>query len=308
MVPTADFASYYGRPILKQPTWKSPDIPGYLFVGGLAGASAVLAEGAARAGLPTLRRVALVAASGGAGVGTVALIHDLGRPERFLHMLRVFKPTSPLSVGSFVLAPFATLASAAAASAVTGLMPRAGRVAGAGAAVLGPALATYTAALVADTAIPAWHDAYRQLPFIFAGSGASAAGGLAMIFTPTAQAAPARRMLLAGAATELVAAEALTRRVGLSAEPYQQGRPGRLMRAARAMTAAAAAATVLAGHRSRALSVLSGATCVVASALTRFGIFDAGKVSAADPKYTVVPQRERLRSRADAAAGQTVAP
>ncbi len=298
MVPRADFESYYGRPIIKEPTWKTPDVPAYLFLGGLAGASAVLAEGAARTGRPALRRVATLGAGAGAGLGTAALVHDLGRPERFLNMLRVFKPTSPLSVGSWILAPFGTLSAAAAASLVTGRLPRLGRLAGAGAAALGPALATYTAALVADTAVPAWHESYRQLPFIFAGSGASAAGGLAMVFTPTAEAGPARRMLLAGAATEIVAAEALTRGVGMVAEPYQAGRPGRLMRAARTMTAVAAGATVLAGGRSRTVSALAGATCVVASALTRFGIFEAGLASARDPKYTVVPQRDRVASRA----------
>ncbi len=66
------------------------------------------------------------AAAGGAVVGTVALVHDLGRPERFLNMLRVFKPTSPLSVGSYILAPFSSFAGAAAASHVTGVAPRLG--------------------------------------------------------------------------------------------------------------------------------------------------------------------------------------
>lgn len=302
MVPEPEFESYYGRPILKEPTWKTPDVPLYLFVGGLAGCSAVLAEGAALTGRPRLERVARLAAAGGAAVGTVALVHDLGRPERFLSMLRVFKPTSPLSVGSFILAPFGGLAAAAAASEVTGRLPRLGRLAGAGAGVLGPPLATYTAALLANTAVPAWHEAHRELPFVFAGSGATAAGGLAMVLTPVDQAAPARRMAVAGAAVEIVAAEALRRRLGMLAEPYDQGRPGRLMRTARAMTAVASAVTLLAGRRSRILSGLAGASCVAASALTRFGIFEAGRASARDPKYTVVPQRERLRARSSAGA------
>ena len=297
MVPEAEFDSYYGRQIVKTPTWKTPDVPLYLFLGGLAGASAVLAEGAALTGRPELERVARVAAASGAAAGTVALVHDLGRPERFLNMLRVFKPTSPLSVGSFILAPFGALSGAAAAAQVTGTFPRLGRLAGVGAAVLGPPLATYTAALLANTAVPAWHEAHRELPFVFAGSGATAAGGVAMLFTPVDQAGPARRMTVAGAALEIVAAEALLNRLGMVAEPYREGRPGRLMGLARTMTAAAAGATVLAGRRSRTVSVLAGAACVTASLLTRFGIFEAGIASAQDPKYTVVPQRERLRRR-----------
>ncbi|MBO0846127.1 MAG: polysulfide reductase NrfD [Nocardioides sp.] len=301
MVPEPEFESYYGRPILKEPTWKTPDVPLYLTFGGLAGASALLAEGAALTGRPQLQRVARLAAAGGATAGTIALIHDLGRPERFLNMLRVLKPTSPLSVGSFVLAPFGTLAGAAAASQVTGLMPRLGRLAGLGAAALGPALATYTAALLSNTAVPAWHEAHRELPFIFGGSGATAAGGLAMMFTPVDQAGPARRMAIAGAAIEVVAAERLLDRLGMVGEPYRTGRPGRMMQVSRTMTAVAAGATLLVGRRSRAVSALAGASCVAASVMTRFGIFDAGIASVRDPKYTVVPQREHLDARRESA-------
>jgi formate-dependent nitrite reductase membrane component NrfD len=296
MVPEPEFESYYGRPILKQPTWKVPDVPFYLFVGGLAGASAVLAEGAALRDLPGLERVARLAAAGGAAAGTVALVHDLGRPERFLNMLRMFKPTSPLSVGSFILAPFSGLSAAAAGSNLTGWFPRLGRLAGLGSAAFGPPLATYTAALIANTAVPAWHDAHRELPFVFAGSGATAAGGLGMLLAPAEQNGPARRMAIAGAGLEITAAELLQHRLGIVAEPYQQGRPGRLMRAARAMTAGATVAS-LAGGRNRVVSTLAGATYVAASMMTRFGIFEAGVASSKDPKYTVVPQRERLSRR-----------
>ncbi|MDX6358980.1 MAG: hypothetical protein QOH37_2034 [Nocardioidaceae bacterium] len=297
MVPEAAFESYYGRQILKTPTWKTPDVPLYLFLGGLAGASAVLAEGAAATGRPDLERVTRIAAAGGAAAGTVALVHDLGRPERFLHMLRVFKPTSPLSVGSFILAPFSGLAGAAAASNLTGRLPRLGRLAGLGAAAFGPPLVTYTAALISNTAVPAWHEGHRELPFVFAGSGATAAGGVAMAFTPVAQAGPARRMAIGGAALEIVAAEALLHRIGMVAEPYREGRPGRLISVARTMTAVAAGVTFMAGRRSRAVSVAAGLTCVAASAMTRFGIFEAGIASAKDPKYVVVPQRERMAAR-----------
>jgi hypothetical protein len=301
MVPEPEFESYYGRQIIKTPTWKTPDVPLYLFLGGLAGASAVLAEGAAMTGRPDLERVARLAAAGGATAGTVALVHDLGRPERFLNMLRVVKPTSPLSVGSFILAPFSTLSGIAAGSQVTGRLPRMGRLAGLGAAVLGPPLATYTAALLSNTAVPAWHEAHRELPFVFGGSGATAAGGLAMMFTPVAQAGPARRMAVAGAAMEIVAAERLLDRLGMVSEPYRTGRPGRLMTVSRTATAVAAGATLLLGRRSRMMSTLAGAVCVAASVMTRFGVFEAGLASARDPKYTVVPQRERLagRSRQD---------
>lgn len=296
MVPEAEFDSYYGRQIIKTPTWKTPDVPLYLFLGGLAGASAVLAEGAALTGNQPLERVARVVAASGAGLGTVFLVHDLGRPERFLHMLRVFKVTSPLSVGSFILAPFSAFSGAAAASQVTGLLPRLGRLAGLGAVAFGPPLVTYTAALLANTAVPAWHEAHRELPFVFAGSGASAAGGMAMVLVPSTSSAPARHMALMGAAVELTSAELLKHRLGMLAEPYQQGRSGLLMRTASRMTAAAAVTSVL-GRRSRLVTGICGATYVAASVITRFGVFEAGLASARDPKYVVVPQRERLARR-----------
>jgi hypothetical protein len=293
MVPEPEFTSYYGRPILKQPVWKQPDVPAYLFVGGLAGASAVLAEGAAVTHRPALRRVARLAAAGGAMVGTVALVHDLGRPERFLNMLRVFKVTSPLSIGSWILTGFATFAGAAAASEVTGRLPAAGRLAGVGAGVLGPALVTYTAALLGDTAVPAWHEAHRELPFVFAGSGAAAAGGLAMLSVPVDEAGPARRMATVGAAVELAATERMMRRLGMLGEPYHEGRPGLLLKIAQALTIGGVVLSPF-SRCSRIVSALAGGSYMAGSLLTRFGVFQAGLASAADPKYTVVPQRERV--------------
>jgi formate-dependent nitrite reductase membrane component NrfD len=301
MVPRAEFESYYGRQIIKTPTWKTPDVPLYLFLGGMAGSSAVLAEGAALTGNTALERVSRLVAASGAGIGTVFLIHDLGRPERFLNMLRVFKITSPLSVGSYILAPFSALSTAAAASQVTGRLPLLGRLAGVGAAAFGPLLVTYTAALFADTAVPAWHEAHRELPFVFAGSGASAAGGMAMLLIPAAGNPPARHLAIAGATVELVAAELLKRRLGMLAEPYEQGRSGTLMKTASRMTAGAAVVSAI-GRRSRVVSALCGATYVVASALTRFGVFEAGLASARDPKYIVIPQRERIAARQAARA------
>jgi hypothetical protein len=307
MVPEPEFESYYGRQIIKTPTWKTPDVPLYLFLGGLAGSSAVLAEGAALTGNASLERVTRLAAATGAGIGSVFLIHDLGRPMRFLNMLRVFKVTSPLSVGSFILAPFASLASAAAGSHVTGFLPRLGRLAGVGAAAFGPPLVTYTAALFSNTAVPAWHEAHRELPFVFAGSGAGAAGGLAMLLVPVPDSGPARNMALVGAAVETVAVERMKKRLGMLAEPYEQGPSGRLMTTASRLTAAAVALTLL-GRRSRPVSALAGLTLMAASATTRFGVFEAGLASARDPKYTVVPQKERLAKRqaAEAAAEELV--
>jgi len=298
MVPDAEFTSYYGRPVIKGPAWEERDIAGYLFLGGLAGASSVLAAGAQQSGYGELARVAKITALGAVSLSAIALVHDLGRPDRFVNMLRVFKPTSPMSVGSWLLAGYGPLAGAAAVSEVTGLLPPAGRAATLGAGLLGPGLATYTAALICDTAVPGWHAGYREMPYVFAGSAAGAAGGLGLLALGPAEARPARTLAAAGAATELVAKRLLLRRLAGSggqslAEPYEAGRAGAMLRTAEALTAGGLAGAVL-GRRSRLVSALSGASLLAASALTRFGVFEAGMATARDPKYTIVPQRRRL--------------
>src|SRR5207244_857653 len=106
MVPPASFSSYYGTPILNQPTWKAPDIAGYFFLGGLAGASSFLGAGAELAGHHALARALRVGALGAVGGSLLGLIHDLGRPERFVNMLRMARPTSPMSMGSWLLAGY----------------------------------------------------------------------------------------------------------------------------------------------------------------------------------------------------------
>jgi hypothetical protein len=164
------------------------------------------------------------------------------------------------------------------------------------AAAVAPAIASYTAVLLADTATPAWHEAYRELPFVFVGSAAASAGGLAMIAVPVKQAGPARRLAIVGALVELGAEEKMNHSMGLAAEALHDGRAGTLMKAAKALTAAGALGALV-GGRSRVVSAVAGMALLAGSASTRFGVFEAGQASARDPKYTVVPQRERLDRR-----------
>jgi hypothetical protein len=296
MVDEAEFTSYYGRPIIKPPVWKTPDVPLYLFLGGAAGSSSILAALADVSGRPSLTRVGRLVAGGGSIASVGFLIHDLGRPERFLHMLRVFKPTSPLSVGTYILSPFSAAAGATAAVELLGWFPRLKRFGGVVSALFGGPMATYTAVLLANTAVPSWHAAHDQLPFVFAGSAMAAGGGLTMIFTPVDEAGPSRKMAVTGAAVELAVMHKVENDHGIVSEPYHEGRAGKLLRAAKACTAAGAGLTVLAG-RTRLGAVASGTLLAAGSLLTRFGVFDAGMVSARDPKYTVIPQRERMAAR-----------
>jgi hypothetical protein len=173
------------------------------------------------------------------------------------------------------------------------LLLRLGRSAGLVGAVTAPPVAAYTAVLLADTATPAWHSAYEELPFVFCGSAAAASGGWAMVAAPVAEAGPARTFAVGGAAVELLMAHRMEESMGLSAETLHTGRAGTLMRASKVLTAAGAAGALL-GGRSRLLSVISGTALMAGSLCTRLGVYEAGMASARDPKYTVVPQRERV--------------
>ncbi len=307
VVPDAEFTSYYGRPILKASPWEK-DIPLYLFLGGLAAGSSLLGAGADLSDRPALRRTGRLGGMVGILISFAALVHDLGRPTRFVNMLRVAKPTSPMSVGTWILTVYGPLAGLAGAAELRGLLPRklswAARLLGLGArpaglvaAVVAPAVASYTAVLLSDTATPTWHDAHEHLPFVFVGSAAGAAGGLGMIGSPVEQAGPARRLAVGGALLELAVEHKMEQAMGLTAEPLHEGTPGRLMRASKVLTMAGAAGTLLVGRRSRLGAAASGLALLAGSACLRFGVFEAGQDSARDPKYTVVPQRERIAAR-----------
>ncbi len=302
MVPPAKPVSYYGKPVLNRPVWQARDIAGYLFAGGLAGSSSVIGAAAALTGRPALARGSKVTALGAIGASTYLLIHDLGRPERFYNMLRVFKPTSPMSVGTWILSVYGPAAGAAAATEVTGWFRRTGWVATAGAAVAGPAVAAYTAVLFADTAVPAWHEVYKELPFVFVSSATLAGAGAGLIAAPVTETAPLRRAIVVAAVAELAASHRMESH-GLVSEPYAEGRAGKLLKISRALTVAGSVLAV-AGRRSRALSAVSGAALLAGSACTRFGVFQAGLQSADDPKYVLQPQRERLDAREGAESAQ----
>ena len=291
--------SYYGRPVIKEPVWL-PEIPVYFFFGGLAGASSVLHAGARLAGNDRLARTSLFIGAAGDLAGPPLLIADLGRPERFLNMFRVFKVTSPMSVGSWVLLVSSGASSTAAALELLGRMPRVKSAAEAVAAFFGPALATYTGTLVANTAVPVWHEGRHELPWLFGASAAASAGAAAAIFTDIEKAGPARRFALAGAAGELGLMEAMKRRLGFVGEVYEQGPAGKLARASKICTAAGSALLATGGRRSRAASIAGGALVLAGGMALRWSVFRAGFQSARDPRYTVIPQRQRLEDRARA--------
>jgi polysulfide reductase-like protein len=300
-VPSAEFSSYYGRPILKVTRWREPHLPAYLFLGELSGAAAVLGAIATATGRPALARAGRLMSAGAAAAGAGFLTAELGRPERFLNMLRVAKPTSPMSMGSWTLAAHSALICAAAASSVAGRLPRLGAAAGAGAAFTGPVLATYPGALLANTAVPAWHGAYRELPLLFAGGAMTSAGAAGLLAAAwpgsAAEFEPARKLALFGAVAESIAGFGLENLLGDSGRPYREGESGRLLRGARSMTLGGGAVALFA-RRSRTAGLVSAALLTGGGIAAKIAVLRAGVESARDPSYVVGEQRARTASAA----------
>ncbi|OBC16658.1 nitrite reductase [Mycobacterium sp. 852013-50091_SCH5140682] len=309
LVPEVEFTSYYGRPVVKPPPW-GHEVAAYLFLGGVAGGSGLLGLGAQLTGRPKLRRNSRLGALGAVGLGGVALVADLGRPDRFYNMLRTFKITSPMSVGSWILSAFSGGIGVAAVAEVDRMLGErlplgplrkllrgVEGLAGFEAGVFAAPLAVYTAVLLSDTANPTWNDAHRDLPFVFVSSASLASAGLAMVTTPVAETGPARTLAALGVVGDITAMKLMERRMDpVAAEPLHHGGAGEMLRWAERLAVAGGVGAVL-GGRNRVVAAVSGLALMAASALTRFGVFEAGIHSAKDPRYTIEPQKRRLAAR-----------
>src|SRR5437773_4382620 len=179
-VPMKPETGYYGMPLLKEPVW-TWEVPAYFFVGGAAGAAAVVGAAAQVAGADhDLVNDARWIAAAGAALSGPLLIADLGRPERFLNMLRVFKVQSPMSVGAWTLTAFGTFASAALfADEMRKRTDLPVELIGDASAILSAAtglvMATYTGVLIGATAIPVWSKHVSVLPLHFGTSALASA-------------------------------------------------------------------------------------------------------------------------------------
>jgi len=330
--------SYYGLPVLKEPVWKWM-IPAYFFAGGLAGACAVLgaaAQAAGGQGTEGLVRRCRVVATAGAAASAALLIADLGRPARFLYMLRVFRPTSPMNMGTWILSGFGGLAGV---SALPSVLPRAPQslartadLAGYGAGLLGLPLVGYTGVLVANTAVPVWQGTRNTLPILFAFSGAVSAGALFQLWPPGDRYPRRSRALLSGPGGRRAGAEVARRfgRLAKAAElaisfaldqeaashaprvarPLHRGVSGAMLQAARGLVAASLALDLWPDRRrgrpAGARGAIAGALALAGTLLLRFGVVAAGRASALDPHATFEMQR-RGRGGAEEVRKQGVA-
>lgn len=282
---TKPAAGYHGLPILKPPVW-TWEVPAYLFVGGAAGAAAVIGAVAnVRGGRPELVRDARWIAAAGAALSPPLLVSDLGRPERFLAMLRVFKLRSPMSVGAWTLVAFSN---AAAATAFAGAVDRAmggrlpvrvlGNAAEALSAATGLVLSTYTGVLIGATAIPAWSRNVSLLPVHFGASGIGTAVSILELLGHRDRALNA--LGIGAAAVETAMGVALEARTDPALAPLKEGWSGRVTRAGGVLSGPVPLALRLLAGRSPTARRLAAVSTIAGSLLTRIGWIAAGKESA----------------------------
>jgi formate-dependent nitrite reductase membrane component NrfD len=287
-----EMRSYYERPVIKEPVW-TWEIPAYFFTGGLSGASSVMSLAAKLFGNERLSKTALYIGAVADLLSPPLLISDLGRPERFHHMLRVFKITSPMNVGAWVLLVNGGASNTAAVLELLGRLKPIKLAAEVVAALAGPPLATYTGVLLADTAVPVWHEARQELPWIFGASASASAGAAACMFLHPSDAGPARRLAIGAVAIEGSLFQTMELRLGTVGEVYHHGPAAKLSWAAKSLAGAGAALLAARGRRSRRAGIIGGALVCAGEVCLRFAVVQAGRQSARDPKYTVEPQRQR---------------
>lgn len=291
--------TYYDLPALKEPVWKA-SIPLYFYVGGMAGATSVLGGALTLAGrgrFPNLSKAATRLAFAGDSVSALLLIEDLGRPSRFLNMFRVLRPTSPMSVGSFVLGGSGGLNTLAVVLADReGALGLLGKACDVGAGLLGLPLTGYTAVLLANTAVPAWQGAHRTLPLLFMGSAVASSGAVLELLEglDDRERRLVRRWANLGRVAALGASLLVERE--LAKAPRQEkalttGAAGVLWRTSQVLTAASALFSLWPG-KSRWRRDASGALGTLGALAMRFAVTQAGKASARDPRATFEPQRQ----------------
>jgi hypothetical protein len=298
--PTVSAPGYYGLPVIKPPVWKWM-IPAYFFVGGLAGMAGLIALAGLNRNEFELVRVSMWAAAMGAIVSPVLLTLDLGRPRRFINMLRVFKYQSPMSVGSWIVSGFGafslpglalvewqwqSLHAASYSSAIQVFT----YIFVVGSGLIGILLATYTGALLAVTAVPVWNIHRVVLPFHFGMAGLGSAAGLLELVGFQLPALNAVGFFAASAET-LVMLWLEWRKHGAADRALHEGKSGWTLRAGEALEGPVA--LIL-----RSLGWIPGAAIAfLAGALvTRFGWLLAGEASAVDPESVFASQQGPKRA------------
>ncbi len=295
--PQSTDPTYYERPLLKESVWEWA-IPTYYYVGGLTGAALVLGAAAQLADesrfARLIRRCHWIGFVG-ASVSGLLLIRDLGRPSRFLNMLRVFRPTSPMNMGAWILSAVgATSAPPLLLRGRGGVLGSIGDAFGIASGVFGMALATYTGVLIANTAVPLWQESRRALPILFGASAMSSVGSLFEIFSENEDERRITKVFgSAGQIAEIAAAFAMERQASVVprvARPLKRGLSGALWKGATLLTAVSLVLSFV-KNNSRQQRVAGGVIGTLGSLLMRFAVEHAGVVSSRDARASFHQQR-----------------
>ena len=286
---------YYGQPVVRPPVW-TWEIPIYFFVGGLGGMSAVIALGALLFHHFEVTRTAMWVAAIASVLSPILLILDLGRPHLFLHMLRVFKPQSAMSMGAWILAAFGmcVVPSLIAlelhtfhvfAGAIDQTLGVAAGILMFGSATFGMLLATYTGVLIGATAVPAWFLHHRLLPIHFGAAGLGSAAALLELVGH--RIAPLNAIGFFAAAVETVLLIWLSvNKHGAGDRAIHQHRCGWLIRIGEVLTGPFPLVLRFFG-----VIPLAAVSFLLGALVSRFGWIAVGKVSASDPEAVFASQR-----------------
>ncbi|MDQ3704163.1 MAG: polysulfide reductase NrfD [Chloroflexota bacterium] len=299
--------AYRDVPILKQPTWNH-EVAAYFFFGGISAGSALVGSIAEMVGGERHKRLARTAHY----VSFAALlpcppllIDDLGTPSRFHHMLRIFKPSSPMNLGSWAL----TVHGAAATLTVLNMLAREDRL-----PLLAPLfrlpperllaglgipgaflLAGYTGVLLGTTSVPVWYTSPLLGGLFMASSLSAGASALSLASAVTGREDQSDHQAmsalgLAFGAADLALMGGYVATSGEAAKHLREGEAGLLMKGAAVALAAALlleAASLVTGRHGRLLGALAGITGLAGGAMLRWGVVRAGHKSTADREGTL---------------------
>ncbi len=311
-MPNANDPAYYDVPMLNPPVWEWA-IPTYYYVGGLTGAALVLGAAAqigdSRARGKLIQRCRWIGLSG-ATVSGALLIYDLGMPSRFINMLRVFRPTSVMNMGAWILSGTGATASLSLLlGARRNWLGTIGEICGYAAGIFGAGLATYTGVLTSNTAVPVWQASRKLLPVLFGTSAMSSVGAL---FELTIENAEERRLTkifgAAGQVAELASAIVMEKRAAVVprvARPLKKGISGFLWRTAMVLTGAGLVLGLI-PKPSRSRRLTAGVIGTLGSALMRSSVEHMGVASARDARASFQQQRAGHGARELTNSGRSI--
>ena len=276
-------------PIIHPPVW-TWEIPLYFWFGGIAAGSSFVALACDLAGDEDSAAIARKVALAALVPAPPLLILDLGRPERFYNMLRIFKPRSPMSMGAWALTAFGNLAAAAVGADLLGRR-RAAKLLGGATALVGGYLGSYTGVLLASTAVPVWGRSRLYLGPIFVSTATAtgaAATRLALVATGLPVGHPTRRALgnveTGAMAAELALSIINERHLGPLAGGLSQGRPGKLFKAAKWSVRVGLSMRLVRKPLGPRIHHLASLLYLAAGLMFRFAWVGAGRASARDDR------------------------